>query len=227
MPTLNSTTSTPLKKATISAEQMVQHEGLVRWVVRQQWLGGMPFDDALHEGRLGLWSALRRYDPQRGTAFSSYAVPAITRAVWRAVAVHRRPSCPTDLQSVPAASIDPVEMIHRTQVDSALRDLVEHLPARLREIVIAYYGLAHNLPQTFAAIGHTMGVSRQRAHQLHVTAISWLVHPAHSLALRRLLERHSRSDYRKALARRHTLARKRRRRGPSSACSESTPEARL
>ena len=61
----NSTTSATLGKATISDEQMAQHEGLVRWVVRQQWLGGLPFDDALHEGRLGLWSALCRYDPQR------------------------------------------------------------------------------------------------------------------------------------------------------------------
>lgn len=223
----NSTTPAALRKATISDEQMAQHEGLVRWVVRQQWLGGLPFDDALHEGRLGLWSALCRYDPQRGTAFSSYAVPAITRAVWHAVALHRRLSCPTDLRSDSTGNIDPVELIHRAQVDSALRDLIEQLPTRLREIVVAYYGLAHNPPQTFAAIGHTMGVSRQRVHQLHVAAISWLAHPARSLPLRLLLQRHSREDYREALARGHKLARSRRRRSPSSVCLESVWKARL
>lgn len=193
-----------------SAQRMAQHEGLVRWVVRQQWLGGLPFDDALHEGRLGLWAALCRYDPQRGTAFSTYAVPAIARAVWRAVAVHHRPSCPTGLQSDPTANIDPVDLIHRDQVDSALRDLVEQLPARLREIVIAHYGLSHNPPQTFAAIGRKMGISRQRVHQLHSRAILWLAHPAHSLALRHLLERNRRADYQQATARQRKAAHGRR-----------------
>lgn len=195
------------------AQRMAQHEGLVRWVVRQQWLGGLPFDDALHEGRLGLWSALRRYDPLRGTAFSSYAVPAITRAVWRAVAVHQRLSCPTKLQSVPSSGIDPIDLIHRTQVDCALLDLVGQLPTRLREIVIAHYGLGHNPPQTFAAIGQTMGISRQRVHQLHSKAILWLAHPAHSLQLRRLVERNRRPDYRQAIARQGKVAHRARHNG--------------
>lgn len=32
------------------------------------------FADALHEGRIGLWSALCHYDPKCGTAFSTYEV---------------------------------------------------------------------------------------------------------------------------------------------------------
>ena len=43
----------------------------------------------VHEGRIGLWQALRGYDPGRGTRFSTYAVPAITHALWRAVAAAR------------------------------------------------------------------------------------------------------------------------------------------
>ena len=71
----------------VSAEQLAEHEGLVRWAVRQQRLGGLPFADALHEGRLGLWRALQGYDAARGTSFSTYAVVAIKRAVWRAVGI--------------------------------------------------------------------------------------------------------------------------------------------
>ena len=47
------------------AEQLAAHEGLVSWVVRRQRRAGLPFGDALHEGRLGLWQALRHYDPAR------------------------------------------------------------------------------------------------------------------------------------------------------------------
>src|SRR6266536_5325713 len=79
-------------------DQVAAHEGLVRLVVRRQQRGPLPFADALHEGRLGLWRALLGYDGQRGTRFSSYAVPAIEHAVWRAVAFFlmiRRPPVST------------------------------------------------------------------------------------------------------------------------------------
>ncbi len=32
-------------------------KGLVHWVVRPQWLGALPYADALHVGRVGLWRA--------------------------------------------------------------------------------------------------------------------------------------------------------------------------
>ncbi len=214
-----STTICAARTVPISSEQMVQHEGLVRWVVRQQWLGDLPFRDALHEGRLGLWAALQHYDPGRGTAFSTYAVPAIARAVWRAVALHQRLSSPDPLTGwgrVLAEPFDLDEVVHKTQVRYVLLDLVDGLAPRLREVVIAHHGLGDDPPQTFAAIGQTLGVSRQRVHQLHNTAILWLAHPAHSLPLRRVLERHSRADYQKTLARQHQAARGgRRRRLPS------------
>lgn len=207
----NSTTPAPLKEGAILAEQMAQHEGLVRWVVRQQWLGDLPFNDALHEGRLGLWAALRHYDPGRGTAFSTYAVPAIARAVWRAVEFHHRCSSPAYLSS--SQDVDLVELVHRAQVRSALLELVDHLPPRLRQVIVAHYGLANTPPQTFVAIGRTMALTRQRVHQLHGKALLWLAQPAYSLPLRRLLERHSRADYSQSLAKQRTAARQRRQAG--------------
>ena len=64
------------------AQAMAKHERLVHWVVRRQWLGELSYAEALHVGRIGLWRALQGYDPSRGTAFSTYAVPAIARATW-------------------------------------------------------------------------------------------------------------------------------------------------
>jgi RNA polymerase sigma factor (sigma-70 family) len=199
-----------------SAEMMARHEGLVRWVVRRQWLGGLPFSEALHEGRIALWHALRHYDPARGTAFSSYAVPAIRHAVWQAVAAHHEPAPPASRLPAPVEVIDPDEWTHRGQLRAGTRALVEDLPPRLRLVIVAHYGLAEREPESFAAIGRTLQVSRQRAQQLHVEALLWLAHPAHSLALRRLLGLAGRADYQRALAHHYRSARSRgcgRRRG--------------
>lgn len=194
----------------ITAQQMAEHERLVHWVVRRQWLGTLSYQDALHEGRIGLWSALRRFDPQRGTAFSTYAVPAITHAVWRAVALERHLSAASDISLPQATDNDALEALDSAQIYAVLRDLAAHLPARWRRIVVAHHGLDGRPPQTFAALGAVLGVSRQRVHQLHVQAILWLAQPAHSLWLRRLLARNTRRDYQQTAARQRHLARQQR-----------------
>jgi hypothetical protein len=38
---------------------MEKHENLVHWVVRRQWLGSLPYLEAVQAGRMGLWRALR------------------------------------------------------------------------------------------------------------------------------------------------------------------------
>jgi DNA-directed RNA polymerase sigma subunit (sigma70/sigma32) len=40
---------------------MVEHDGLVRAVVRRQVLGSLPFAEALQAGRIGLWRAILSY----------------------------------------------------------------------------------------------------------------------------------------------------------------------
>jgi DNA-directed RNA polymerase sigma subunit (sigma70/sigma32) len=65
---------------------MARHEHLVHAVVRRQVLGHLPFAEALHAGRMGLWRAILGYDPERGLAFSTYAwKPIISRPQWAVV----------------------------------------------------------------------------------------------------------------------------------------------
>jgi RNA polymerase sigma factor (sigma-70 family) len=190
-------------------QQMAAHDGLVRWVVRQQWRGDLAFDEAVHAGRIGLWHALRGYDPVRGTRFSTYAVPAITRAVWEAVATRARETRPptSALPAEDAIVPDLTERLDRIQRALALRASVARLPARLRQVIVAHYGLDDAPPQSFARIGTRLGVSRQRVQQLHVTALLWLAQPDHARSVRRLLERQQRADYQQALAHYHQHAR--------------------
>ena len=189
---------------------LVEHERLVHWVVHQQWLGELSYVAAVQAGRLALWRAIQGYDPQRGVAFSSYAVPAIRRAVWRAVAA-AQPPVSEQLWAHPPQATGELEAVVTTRlVAAAVRSLVAQLPERLRTVIVAHYGLADAPPQTFAAIGQELGVTRQRVQQLHVEALRWLAHPAHSLALRQLLECNTAADYRVFLAQQRRWLRRRR-----------------
>ncbi len=189
---------------------LAQHEGLVCWVVRRQYLGALSFADARHEGRIGLWQALRHYDPARGTTLSTYAVPAIRRAVWAAVG--REPVSCRPVPPAPHAAwdADPGETLHTVAVAEAVRAAVAHLPSPLREVVVAHAGLDGGEPETFAAIGARFGRTKQRAHQLYGQALERLAHPGHSLALRQLTDRLSRSAYQATRARQARRARARR-----------------
>lgn len=178
-----------------------QHENLVHWVVHRQWLGSLPYLEAVQAGRIGLWHALQGYDPDRGLAFATYAVPAIRRAVWRAVTqaqAHEMPPC-AGLSAVSSCSLDTaqaLDTVEHGQVCDALYALVRSLPGRLAYVIVARYGLGGDEPQTWPAIARGLHVTRQRVQQLHAEALLWLAHPARSMQLRRLLGRNTLADYR-------------------------------
>lgn len=59
-------------------------EGLVRWWLnRLCWKG--PWEDGMQEGRLGILEAIRRFDPDRGAKFTTYAGFRIRLEVGRAM----------------------------------------------------------------------------------------------------------------------------------------------
>lgn len=179
---------------------MRRHDGLVQAVVRQQVLGTLPFAEALHAGRIGLWRAIVGFDPQRRVAFSTYAWPCIMRCVWQAVNTHARQQfaavVPLPPSPIPAA--DPAVLAEALAVQDALYALVAGLPQRLRQVIVAHYGLDDNPPLSFRRLGARLRLSHERIRQLHTEALVWLRHPAHSQALRSLLQRHSLADYQTA-----------------------------
>ncbi len=191
----------PIQSIGVSLNKlMVQHDGLVQAVVRQQVLGDLPFTEALQAGRIGLWRAIQGFDLSRGLAFSTYAWPCIMRQVWRTVKLHTR------FHSLPAVddgasllnALDPAVIWETTTARQALRDLVQRLPRRLREVVVTRYGLNGHPPAFYRQIGAVLGLSGERARQLHTEALVWLRHPAHSYVLRSLLNRHTLADYQAA-----------------------------
>jgi DNA-directed RNA polymerase sigma subunit (sigma70/sigma32) len=134
----------------------------------------------------------------------------MARAVWRAVA-QARPD-PQELLTPhpPQKTPDLGEQVETALIHQALYHLVASLPHPLRFVIVARYGLDSRPPHTFAAIGHALGLTRQRAHQLHSAALLWLAHPARSLALRQLLDRNTVAHYQAYLARQRRWQRARR-----------------
>jgi len=176
---------------------MSRHERLVPFVVRRQTLGKLPFAEAVQAGRIGLWKAILGYDRQRGYAFSTYACTAIARHIWQAVKRAER-AAPENMGVVPTVRIDetdPAVVCEASAVSAALHDAVERLPERLRDIIMARYGLAGKSATTYSEIGATLGLTGERIRQLHTEALVWLRHPAHAQYLRALLERHTVADY--------------------------------
>lgn len=177
---------------------MSQHDGLVHAVVRQQVLGSLPYDEALQAGRTGLWRAILGYDPERGTTFSTYAWIAIMRSVWATVkkSGKREGEAVVSLSSVlPDAGQEPDKRWERKALAAATRQAAFQLPARLQLVLNARYGWTGDPPATFRQIGERLGVSRQRACQLHQEALMRLRQPALSYQLRVWLGKHSVAEY--------------------------------
>jgi RNA polymerase sigma factor (sigma-70 family) len=178
---------------------MKMHDRLVHAVVRQQVLGDLPYAEALQAGRIGLWRAIMRFDPSRGHAFSTYAWPSIVHHVWRAVKVHTRTSREEPVAAYSQwrriACIDPAALEGARSVHDALHALVTGLPERLQQLMVARYGLDGQGGRFYHEIGEQLGVSGERARQLHTAALVWLRQPAHSQHLRSLLGRHTLADY--------------------------------
>jgi RNA polymerase sigma factor (sigma-70 family) len=199
----------------VCADTLVrQHQNLVHWILRRQFRHDLPYEDLFQEGLIGLWQAVLHFDPQRGFAFSSYATVAIARHIWLAVKRMARP------QGVlpPTPPPDPAEQAAQawwaTHLPAALRQALTLLPHRLHWLLATHYGLNGAPPQSLAQIGRRLGLSRERARQLHQEALHRLRLPALSAPLRWLCEQNDRAAYRAARAQRRAYQRAQRRRSP-------------
>lgn len=185
------------------------NEGLIHAVIRREGSSVLSYEEALQAGRMGLWRALLGYDPARGTAFSTYAWVAIRRHIRRAARQRIREAAvrplPVSLDRAPdlsdrvsGPSLD--ERLDRALVRDALWALVFQLPDRLRQIIIARYGLDGIPPRSLRHLGAELALSHERIRQLQQEALAWLRHPARSLRLRQRLDKNTVAEYRRALA---------------------------
>ena len=62
-------------------EAVIEHQGLVKSIVKRFSVSAFDRDDLMQAGFMGLIDALRGFDPAKGYAFSTYATPFILGAI--------------------------------------------------------------------------------------------------------------------------------------------------
>ena len=179
---------------------MDKHKPLVIHAIKRQNLGDLPVEEAVQAGWIGLWQAIRKYNPHKGYQFSTYAYGAIVHQVWAAVKDHciaNRKEHATREWAVFLRhwEVGPAQQQRQQELKACLQTLVGGLPKRQQQIIQVRYEQGGTEWQTLAELGVEWGVSGERVRQLQVEALVWLRHPAHSQELRTLLRRHSQQEY--------------------------------
>lgn len=77
-------------------ELLLENMGLVRRLATRFPDRGVEYEDLVQIGTVGMLKAIRSFDPQRGTAFSTYAVPLIVGEIRR----HLRDSGPMKVSRI-------------------------------------------------------------------------------------------------------------------------------
>jgi RNA polymerase sigma factor (sigma-70 family) len=192
-----------------------ENRNLILAVIRVQYMGQADDADLEQEGWIGFWQAVKWYDAGRGARFSTFAWLVIRQRIWRAVArassVERWEE--SDGPYSEAADAQVVTNWQNAQIHEALEEGMVELSEREHQVMLLHYGWDGRPPQTFAEISESLGLTRQRMHQIHNEALLLLRVPALSIRLRSIYERGSRSDYRQALRQNQEWQHKYRRRG--------------
>jgi RNA polymerase primary sigma factor len=95
------------------AEMIERNLGLVRSVARMYTRRGVPYDDLVQEGTIGLVRAVEKFDYHHGLKFSTYAVWWIRRSMMQAISAERT-------IRIPATAADQLRIIRRAE-DELLR----------------------------------------------------------------------------------------------------------
>ncbi len=176
------------------------HLRFVVLVARRFQGNGLPLEDLINEGNLGLIRAAEMFDPERGCPFTSYAVLWIRQAVNRAVRRYAREARPPrSMAGWTTVSLDApvgeeedsgrlVDSIadqkgrrpDELALDSSLReeigDLLAALPPREAGILQARFGLQGGKPATLEEVGERYELTKERVRQIEKKSLRRIRH---------------------------------------------------
>jgi RNA polymerase sigma factor (sigma-70 family) len=162
---------------------------------------GVPFEDLIAEGCVGLLKAIRRYRPESGTRFMTYASFWVRKEILAAVVEQPHPvhvpryardhgtfaSRPVRLDAGPGGTAEsPLSGLLRDELPGPAETAIarEHrarvrrhlltLPPREQAVLAWRFGLGGQPSQTLNEIGRRLGLSRERVRQIEVAALEEL-----------------------------------------------------
>jgi len=165
---------------------------LVVSVARQYQGQGLPMDDLVSEGNIGLMKAAAKFDGERGLRFAPYAVAFIRQHIERALkkeSSERRLENNRDGQSrsvdaplgansnlsllsvlVDANAPMADERTYNHAVETAVEYALATLQGREIQVIESYFGIAQDY-LTMQEIADEMGIKRERVRQIRDRAI--------------------------------------------------------
>ncbi len=173
----------------------------VSWLARDFLYTGVSREDLEAEGRLGLFEAALRFDPSHGAQFLTYASFWSRRRMQAFVARHarivRRPASRTgrfhdrddvslDQPVTAGGTLSWADLLVDQQTPRALEAMVgaedaalitvaaRELPPQWRTIIVRRFGLDGGPAMTLAAVGDSLGLSRERVRQIEQKAMARL-----------------------------------------------------
>jgi RNA polymerase primary sigma factor len=163
---------------------------------------GVPLEDLVAEGSVGLMKAIRRFNPANGTRFTTYASFWIRKAIIDALlerprVVHlpryarergrafpREVSLDAPVPGTKAVTLGerlvdergrpPIDVLAERQECRRLKRLVLDLSPREQAVLAQRFGLHGGATQTLHDIGASMGLSKERIRQIESGALSRL-----------------------------------------------------
>lgn len=156
-------------------DQLIESkQGLVKSIAGHYTDRGLPVDDLVQEGNLGLLRAVEGFEAGRNTKFSTYATICIQSAILDALL--REGRLAVGLPSIDAGAIPARE--DTAGVDAEIDDEIEQLLGKLgkreRTVLELRYGLVHGCEHDRKAVARLVGCSANRARTIEYHALKKL-----------------------------------------------------
>ena len=187
----------------INNQFIKQHDRLVRVIVNQFKVANVDPEDLMQEGRIGLIEAAKRFDPNRGIQFASYASWWIRREIERAIRqygnVVRIPdhceeaytnigySINTQVYEEEQEALTYADLLttgeciedviirreERAELHNRLKRMIHQLPAIDQQVICALYGFEEDSVEE-ATLAERLHCSPLWVHRVHLRALEQL-----------------------------------------------------
>lgn len=149
----------------ISQDEVIsRYSPLARSIAQKYSKLGVPFEDLLQEGLLGILDAYNRFDEKKGTKFSTYATYWIKKRIIANIDRERKQSHDS-IELV--ENILPEEKVHPGAEEKSKINLPGDMPNLEKKVMIALF----EQQKTMAEIAEELNISRERVRQIKEKAL--------------------------------------------------------
>ena len=147
--------------------------------VAKQYRGkGVPFEDLIEEGNIGLITAAMRFKPEKGCKFITYAVFWIKLYINKAISDAKSHELKNNdfyervKKEAPSVCDEEELILKNISASTAVEDITSCLKERELQMISMYFGLNGEKESTYKEIGKRFGVTSECARQTVNASIS-------------------------------------------------------